>query len=121
MPQDELQELKKASEGLLYPSETDAPFEPFRWGGGGGDSARDQVAGHARKKQKIEEVAVDDFFAELEGSEDAERFRQLRKALESQLAGLKVFRVGSIRVDIYLIGKTRGGEWGGLHTISVET
>ena len=40
-----------------------------------------------------------------------------------ELAGLKVFRVGTgeVRVDVYLIGKTRSGKWAGLHTVSVET
>jgi hypothetical protein len=37
-----IQTLKKASEGLLFPSETDAPFEPFVWEGEEGkpDKAR---------------------------------------------------------------------------------
>ena len=37
-----VQELKRASQGLLFPSETDAPFEAFEWPGEQGkpDTAR---------------------------------------------------------------------------------
>lgn len=118
----ELNELSKASAGLEYPSESDAPFEPFRWDAAGG-SAQQQVAAHALKRRKICEIPVDGFFGALEGSEDAERFQQLRGVLEKRLKGLKVFRVGEgeVKVDIYLIGQTPSGAWAGLHTTSVET
>jgi hypothetical protein len=119
MADDVLKILKKASAGLTYPSETDAPFEPFVWEGKG--TARDQVAARAGKGKPIEEVAIDAFFKELEESDDAERFKQLRKVLEEQLQGLKVFRVGKIRIDVYLIGQAKSGKWAGLHTVSVET
>jgi hypothetical protein len=121
MPQDELQAITTASAGLMYPSETDAPFEPFCWTTPAGGSARSQVAAHARKGQTIQEVPLNDFFAELDDSDDADRFRTLRQVMESQLAGLKIFRLGQIKIDVYLIGKTRSGAWAGLHTISVET
>jgi hypothetical protein len=41
--------------------------------------------------------------------------------LESHLAGLSVFRVGSRRIDVYVVGKTPSDTWAGLHTLSVET
>jgi hypothetical protein len=119
----ELRALRQAAEGLEYPSESDAPFEPFQWEAKGDGSAASQVAAHARPGQKIEEVPVDRFFAQLDDSDDAERFRQLRRVLESQLPGVKIFRagVGETEVDIYLLGQTRAGNWAGLHTVSVET
>jgi hypothetical protein len=117
----EVNALREATAGLEYPSESDAPFDVFRWPGGGG-SAREAVAAHAGAR-KIEEVTVDEFFQQLEGSEDADRFRQLRRVLESQLSGLKIFRVGAgeVKVDVYLVGRARSGDWVGLHTVSVET
>ena len=35
--------LAKASKGLLFPSETDAPLEPFLWEGAGGKLTKDRV------------------------------------------------------------------------------
>ncbi|SRR5258706_9536570 len=122
MSQDELQEIRKASDGLEYPSESDAPFDFFHWPKGSG-AAWDQVIARGGTGRKIEEVAIDAFFAELIESDDGERYKQLRRALESQLKELRIFRVGvgETNVDIYLVGRTRAGDWAGLHTTSVET
>jgi hypothetical protein len=117
MSQDELQDIKKASDGLQYPSESDAPFDLVRW------PAKDALATHFGVARKVEEVAIDTFFAELVESDEAERYRQLRRALESNLKQMKIYRVGvgETKVDIYLLGHLRSGDWGGLHTTSIET
>jgi hypothetical protein len=123
MPQDDLQEIRKAIDGLEYPSESDAPFDLVRWPAQGAGAARDQVVAHGGANRKVEEVTLDAFFAELIASEDGERYKRLRRALESQLKELKIFRVGvgEPKVDVYLVGRTRVGDWAGLHTTSVET
>jgi hypothetical protein len=41
--------------------------------------------------------------------------------LKQELAGLKVYRVGSVQVDAYIIGKTADGKLGGLKTVLIET
>ena len=120
MPEDEFTLLQAAAQGLLYPSETDAPFDVFRWKPTGTDAAKDVLA-HATKLRGIEEIPVAAFFDELDESDDAPRFRALRKVMESSLSGLKVYRIGSIEVEVFVIGKARSGDWVGLHTISVET
>jgi hypothetical protein len=122
MSQDELKIIERASAGLLYPSESDAPFDLFRWPAKGAGSARDVVMLRGAGR-KMEEVMVDHFFAELVASDEGERYEQLRRALESQLLELRILRLGSgeVKVDIYLIGRTRSGDWAGLHTTSVET
>lgn len=122
MPQDELEVLKRAADGLEYPSESDTPFDAFRWPATGPATAKAQLAARA-KGRKIEEVPVEAFFAALDDSDDAPRFRALQKTLQSLLTKLQVFRVGAgeVKVDIYLIGKTAAKDWAGLHTISVET
>src|SRR4051794_39879390 len=92
---DDLQALAHASEGLTYPSESDAPFEPFRWPGARpGESAPEAVVAHGKRGAKIEEVSPADFFAELDSTDEAERYRQLRRVLESRLSDLKVIRAG---------------------------
>ena len=50
----ELDALRKAAAGLVYPSESDAPFNVFSWTGVPGGSAREQVVaqskGHIKSK-----------------------------------------------------------------------
>lgn len=120
-PDDGLKALRTAVEGLTYPSDSDEPFDVFLWEGSG--SARDQVAAHAGKGRNIEEVRVETFFAQLDDADDAPRYANVRKILQSTLRDLRVFRVGTgeVSVDIYLIGSTRSAEWAGLHTVSIET
>jgi hypothetical protein len=54
-------------------------------------------------------------------TDDAERFRQLRLVIEKNLSGAKVLRVGSEKVDVYVVGRTAGRPSAGVHTTSVET
>ena len=118
----EVAELRRASEGLEYPSESDAPLEPFWWPAGHENSAREQVAQRAGGR-KVEEVALGPFFAELEASEEGAKWKALRQALETKLSGAAAFRVGAgeRKVDVYVVGRAKSGAWAGLHTTSVET
>lgn len=118
---DDLRPLKDAIDGLTYPSESDEPFDAFAWPGEG--SAQAAVASHAGKGRKLAEVSVEQFFSQLDDSDDAERYRELRQKLLALLSNVQVFRVGEgeVRVDIYLIGKAPSGNWAGLHTVSIET
>ena len=59
-----LDTLKSATEGLLYPSETDAPFEPFAW-----EVAENSVASVRRlsgqsEKEKCRAVSLETLFWE---------------------------------------------------------
>lgn len=113
--------LAKASEGLLYPSETDAPFEPFRWPATGSELSPAQVARLAHKKGTVEEVPAADFFAELTSGDDGDRFQALQAAICESLTHICVFRIGKTKIHIYLVGQDKQGDWVGLHTVSVET
>jgi hypothetical protein len=117
---DELDQLRKAVDGLLYSSESDEPFEVFRWPAMTHDPAS-AVAAHAPKGATIKEQSLDAFFADLMGSDEAARFDQLRLVLESLLKSARVYRAGSIEVDVFILGTLRSGEWAGLHTRSIET
>jgi hypothetical protein len=120
-PDETLDVLRKAISGLTYPSESEEPFDVFVWPGNG--TARDQVAEHAGKGRRIEEVPVETFFTQLDEADDAPRYRQLQGLLVSLLKDLAIFRAGGgeVRVDVYLLGKMSNGQWAGLHTVSVET
>jgi hypothetical protein len=120
---DELTILRKASEGLLYPSESDEPFEVFRWTAEGPEPQARHVLTQAGKasSEEVEEITLADFFEGLSEHEDADRFKQLRQAIETHLRDAKVFRIGSIQIEVYIVGTTRSGQWAGLHTKSIET
>ena len=127
MADDAAATIQKAAAGLLYPSESDAPFDLVRWDSSKGDPSPATVAALAggtgkKRARPVEEVVPDEFFAALAETDDAARFRTLERALRKALTDLHVYRVGgSAQVDIYVLGRAASGEWLGLHTTSVET
>jgi hypothetical protein len=122
---------KDASQGLLFPSETDAPFEPFEWPGEEGKPEKGRVlelAGVAAGTP-IKVKSLDSFFKDATQEEDwqdpeekaeAQKFRQLVKTLKEVLADPKVFLVGRSEADAYLVGRTDAG-WAGLKTRVVQS
>ena len=124
----ELSAIRNAAAGLEYPSESDMPFDVILWADErdrAAKSAREVVLAHVSRGASVHELTRDAFFAELVASDDGERFRTLRSALETNLANLAIFRVltGSPQVDVYLVGRLCGAAsgWAGLHTVSIET
>jgi hypothetical protein len=131
MANDPLVALRMAAKGLLYPSETDAPFRAFAWKGTEPLSAR-TLRKKSRKSQttEVRETTLEDFFENLtqdqawhddDDRRTVARFRALRKTLEEHLTDPKVFRVGSVNIDVYVVGRAATGDWVGLKTKSVET
>ena len=68
---------------------------------------------------------VDDFFAlatqeedwhDQEERETVQRFQNLVGVLKQNLSQLRVYRVGSIEIDVYIVGVTPGGGLAGLST-----
>lgn len=109
-----LEELRKATVGLLYMSESDYPFELIRWD-------RDteitpefirSVAGEPADCP-IQEVHVDTF---LGG-----RYQKLAQLLKGNLSELKVYKVGRINMPVYIVGCSPEGNLLGLSTRVVET
>src|SRR5262245_225766 len=124
--------LKAASKGLTYQSESDAPFTAFTWKGAKGDPTKEEVLKRARKPPKapVEGVPLEDFFKDLtaeqdwhgeEEKADVQKYRNLQEAVQANLSGAKVFKVGQRKVDVYIVGKTDEGDWAGLKTTAVET
>lgn len=124
-------ELRKASEGLTFMSESDHPLEVVRLG-----AEAEATHGVLRKLSgkgddaPVTEQTVDEFFrvaaseAEWKSGPElksAKKYRALVRLLKSKLEGLKVFRVGEINIDAYVLGRARGGELMGLKTKLVET
>jgi hypothetical protein len=104
------------------------PFDTFWWNeerDRATELAQEVLLAHVSRGAKLQELTPDAFFAELVESDDGDRFRKLRAALETNLTNLTIFRVltGSPRVGIYVVGRLRTppAAWAGLHTVSVET
>jgi hypothetical protein len=49
-------------------------------------------------------------------------FKKLRQAIQSQLSGVKVYKVGDkAERQVFIVGKVGDGQWVGLRTAVVET
>lgn len=124
-------QLKQASKGLLFLSESEAPFEVIHWPAQGELTPAKllQLTNHP-PDAPVEMRTVDDFFAiatqeedwhDEEERETVKRFQNLVSILKQNLSQLQVYRVGSIEIDVYIIGVTDGGGLLGLSTKLVET
>jgi hypothetical protein len=126
------QTLEQAIDGLLYTSESDEPFEVVRWTGDGKPlDARKllELASYPPGAQ-VTTISLDDFFRDLttvqswygdEEKSTVRRYQSLEDAIRRNLRDVRVFRVGEVRVDIYVMGVTGDGDWAGVKTTSVET
>jgi len=125
--------LKKATNGLLFGSESEFPFEVFCW------ESPDlipltaakllQQTGHG-SDTPIEMVTVDDFFQvatteqEWHSPEEKAVVKQnqmLVDTLKNCLRDIKVYRLSTIEIDVYIVGITPSGSLAGIATKVVET
>lgn len=123
--------LKQVSEGLLFSTESDAPFEVEEWKMQGQLTPTKllQLTEHP-PDAPVEVASVDEFFAiatqaenwhDEEERETVQRFQNLVSILKQNLSNIQVYRVGKINIDAYIIGVTPNGDWMGLSTQLVET
>ena len=128
-----LDRLQNASEGLLFMSESDYPFETVAF-------PTDKLSRLEAQSLKqalglppetgIENQELTYFlrnqtrelpdFSE-EDKLRAQRFRELEKTLQQELQDVVVFRVGQTQVEAYVLGKMADGRIGGLKTQLIET
>lgn len=125
-------QLKQACEGLTWRSEADAPLRVLRW-----DLPHRQLehhdllyyGGHALDAP-VAEVSPSAFFdkvtverAWFDSHEKAlvQRYRSLQELLELTLEDLKVYRIGEVEVDVYVMGWTEDDYLVGVATTLVET
>lgn len=123
--------IEKATEGMFYLSETDAEISPF-FGGSVETTTLDTILRQHEIENMnwVEEVSFDFFFSRLtqikdwfgdKERENTVRFGHLKKLLETNLTDLKVYRIGKIRIDIYVVGIDEEGNLAGVKTMAVET
>jgi hypothetical protein len=119
----------KASDGLLYPSESDSPFQYFSNHPTQSLPSPKQLASLiGQPGEKATQVNFDEFFNQVisnlhssgAGAETIRRYQFLRQALKNRFTTLTVYRVGQIQVQIYITGVNSCG-MAGLKTISIET
>lgn len=123
--------LEKSCKKLVYMSETDADFTVFV-----GNEAEAVTKEEILKQTKsspntlIEEKSFDEFFLRLTEIQDwfaaeqkqmAEKFSTLEKLLRENLISKKVFRIGKIQIDIYVVGLDAENKLVGVKTKAVET
>lgn len=124
--------LKKAAQGLTYPSETDEPFEVFSWGEVAGPLTDAKLWHLARQRPeaRLERVGPDQFFERLTkprhtasqvNPATAQRFVALLQAIRTELTDVEVIKFGHSEVAIYIIGRTKDGKLVGLRTAATET
>jgi hypothetical protein len=123
--------LTEATQGLLFMSESDYPFEVIRWNGSDQLSPEYlRSAAGADSSAKVEETTLEEFFRVPAGEQEwkgkdqlaeARKYQRLRKLLEENLTGIKVYRVGKINIGVCIVGTSAEGNWLGLSTRVVET
>ncbi len=123
--------LKTACEGLIYISETDSEIVPFI-ADKIKDTSHDGILQfcNADRSSVIEVIDEAGFFRRLTEHKDwfgqreaarADRFLKLQQTLRSYLTDIKVFRVGSVRIEIIVAGFDKSGRVAGVRTFAVET
>ena len=79
---------------------------------------------------QVENVGLGEFFHDLiqdqewhdaDGKKTVEKYRNLLTVLKEHLTDVKVFKVGEVEIDIYIVGQTATGDWAGVMTTAVET
>lgn len=124
-------QINKAVEGLYYISETDAEIKPFV------GTIAEKVDKEEIIKQTdapidaaVEEKDFAAFFARLteiqdwygdEEKETVQKFVRLKEVLENNIRDLKVFRIGKIELDVYVVGLDAENTFLGIKTKAVET
>ncbi|HEX6292630.1 MAG TPA: nuclease A inhibitor family protein [Herpetosiphonaceae bacterium] len=127
-----MDEITDASEGLLFPSETDAPLRLFVWDAPAPFSveALREARGYA-EQTPIATLDIDQFFSPATRSYDwhgpaeqerVRRFGALVETLKAHLRDIAVCRVGaSGTIDVFVVGRTDDGSIAGVTTQVVET
>ena len=124
-------QIAKIVEGLYYISETDAEIFSFS----GNKAELVSVEEILKQTESAADTAVEErdfneFFARLTEMQDwfgdeetatANKFVELKKLLEDNLKDVQVFKIGKIKLDIYVVGLDVENNLMGIKTKAVET
>ncbi len=122
--------LKTASADLRFMSESDYPFELVLWSAAR-EATPENLLQHMGKPPGtlVKVVDLDSFFSSATQEQDwygaeekatVTKYRNLVETIKNNLTDVKVFRIGEIEIDVYIVGKVDAGLVG-LKTKVVET
>ena len=124
-------ELREATAGLTFMSESDYPVEVVRW-----DASIEVTPEYLRglsgadPSAPVETTTVGEFFRNAASEPEwkvaaeiasARRYQKLVGLLADGLKGVQVFRVGAVNIPVYAVGRGPSGDWLGVSTRVVET
>jgi hypothetical protein len=133
---DPIASLKSLVEGLSWMSESDYPFEVASLPELSASPTAEtllQLTGDRTDpvtECPVTEMSVQEFFAPVIASapqdgdgdnETMQRFQALVRWINEHLSEVRVYRIGEIEIEVYIIGKTELGDWINLSTRMVET
>jgi hypothetical protein len=123
--------LRQSSAGLLMISESEYPFEVINWGSIGELTTQKilQITNHP-EDSAVDEVELKHFFRNIafaqewhseDQKQEVVKFHTLLNVLNKNLKDIKVYRIGSTSIDVYIVGETVNEELVGLSTKVIET
>jgi nuclease A inhibitor-like protein len=128
---DAMTRVAKAADGLLFSSEADYPLEPFVW--------TDPASFSPDALYKLTSLPpttpvtkedIDDFFAPMLDPASGDtptarkrrtRFRKLVRLLRQDFSDLAVYKLGTVEMPTFIVGRLADGTAAGLRTTVVET
>lgn len=126
-----LEHLQTAIAGLQWMSESDYPFQVVHWPAQPLPLLPEQLLALLDRDPEtpVETVELDRFFEWVTQAQDwhspeeratVQQYRTLKDLLQ-QLRDVQVYQVGSINLDIYILGRSPTGAVIGVTTQAVET
>ena len=126
-----VEQIKNLCEGLYYISETDAEISSFT-GGKANAVTKEEILTQTKISldTPVEERNFDELFTRLTEIQDwfgdeerqtAQKFADLRDLLKNNLRDLKVFKIGKIELEVYVVGLDAESVLTGIKTKAVET
>ncbi len=125
-----VRQIELAVRGLTYQSETDAAIKVFSGQKADSVSLENVLSQIGSMDSKIEEKEFNAFFEPLIKSRDwfgdderkkMENYIVLKNLLQINLIEKKVFRIGKIKIDIFVLGLDKDNTLCGIQTKAVET
>jgi hypothetical protein len=124
-------QIQEITADMYYISETDALVLPFV-GQQAQSVSREAVLEQTENvpDSAVEERTFTEFFARLieiqdwfgdEEKKTAKKYLLLKKLLEKHLKDLKVYKIGKVQIDIYVVGLDAENKLTGITTKAVET
>lgn len=123
-------QIEEIVKNLYYISETDSEIFAFVGERAEDVSAETVLKQLGRDSDPVEERNFEDFFKRLteihewfgdEETRAANQFSELKEFLTNNLRDIKVFKIGEIEVDIYIVGLDKKNILKGVRTKAVET